>query len=67
MRPKPDLHFVPAAETIGELEQKAMECERQAEIEPEPQAAKLRETAELCRTWIAQLRSGRWASIQGSH
>ena len=56
-------NFIPAAATIAELEQKAAECDRQAAIEPEPDAMELRERAKFYRAWIAQLRSGRWISI----
>jgi hypothetical protein len=58
-------NFVSVAATLAELEQKAAECDRQAATEPEPYATELREKAKLYRGWIAQLRSGRWTSLQG--
>jgi hypothetical protein len=52
--------FIPADATIAELEKKAAECEERAAQEQEPDAAKLREQAQLCREWIARLGSGMW-------
>ncbi len=40
----------------------AAECEERAKQASEPEAAKLREEALLCREWIAALRSGKWHS-----
>ena len=50
---------VPAGATISELEEKAADCEEKAKQHSEPEAAKLREEALLCREWIAALRSGK--------
>lgn len=53
--------FVPAEATIAELEQKAAECERLAQVEPSAAAsAKLRDEAKSYREWAARLRSGMW-------
>jgi hypothetical protein len=58
-----DRNVVPPEPTIAELEQKAAECDTQANGESEPNATELREKAKLYRNWIALLRSGRWTSI----
>lgn len=58
-----DRDFVPPEPTNAELEQKAAECNTQADGESEPKARELREKAKLYRNWIALLRSGRWTSI----
>ena len=54
--------IVPAGATISALKRKAKEYEEKAKQAPEPEAAKLREEALLCREWIAVLRSGQWHS-----
>lgn len=62
-----DRNFLPPEPTIAELEQKATECDKQANNETEPISTNLREKAKLYRNWIAQLRSGRWTSIHDDH
>ena len=57
------MNVVPAKPTIDELQQKAAECDKQADAEAEPRARELREKAQLYRAWIAELRSGRWTSF----
>ena len=52
---------VPADETIAELEKKALAYEEQARSQPNQENAQLHE-AEVCREWIAALRSGHWKS-----
>ncbi|MGA2347898.1 MAG: hypothetical protein ABSF93_17945, partial [Candidatus Sulfotelmatobacter sp.] len=54
--------IIPAGATISELKKKAERCEEKAKQVSEPEAAKLREEALLCREWIAALRSGKWHS-----
>jgi hypothetical protein len=63
MTVRADRNFVPSEPTIAELEQKAVECDKEADAEAEPNATELREKAKLYRNWIAMLRSGRWTSI----
>ena len=57
-----DSNFVPASETIAELEQKAAECGDRAASEPEPDSTEFRAKAETYRTWVAKLQSGRWTA-----
>jgi hypothetical protein len=56
------MKIIPAYDTIAELEKKGCEYEEKAELEPDPIATRLRETAKLCRDWIAALKSGKWTS-----
>ena len=63
MNTRTERSFLPPGSTIAELEQKAAQCETQADGETEPKAIELREKAKLYRNWIALLRSGRWTSI----
>ena len=56
------MKFVPADETIADLERKAFECEQAAKVQPEPAATKLQKLAALCRAWVVELKSGKWAS-----
>lgn len=56
------LHLIPRDATIDELEKKAAECDREAGIADEPQAAKLRDEAALYREWVTALRRGLWTS-----
>jgi hypothetical protein len=55
-------NFIPAKETIEELQAKAAEYERQAKEEQEPAATSMRNEAALLREWINALESGHWAS-----
>ncbi|MFB3815497.1 MAG: hypothetical protein ACE14L_15445 [Terriglobales bacterium] len=55
-------NIIPANATIEDLEKKAAECERRAKEEKEPVATQLKEEAELCRAWVARLRTGLWTS-----
>jgi hypothetical protein len=57
-------NFIPAGTTIADLKKEAADCEEQASREPEPLASELREKAKLLRTWIEELRSGRWRALQ---
>ena len=59
------MNFVSPGATIAELAERAAECERQAQIETEPLASEFREKARFYRGWIAQLRSGRWFTVEG--
>jgi len=54
--------FVSADATIAELKKKATECEKAAAKAEEPRATELRREAELCRDWVAAIRSGLWKS-----
>jgi hypothetical protein len=54
--------IVSADATIADLERKAAECEAKAKSESEPAATDLGEMADLCREWMAKLRSGEWIS-----
>jgi hypothetical protein len=56
------MKIVPADSTIEELSRKASECEEQAKSENKSTDSKLREMADLCREWIAKLKSGKWMS-----
>jgi hypothetical protein len=56
------MKIVPADAAIAELEKKAADCEKKAKKEPEPIATRLKEKAELCREWIAALKTGKWKS-----
>jgi len=55
-------HLIPRDATIDELEKKAADCDREAAIANEPQAAKLRDEAALYREWVIALRRGHWTS-----
>jgi hypothetical protein len=57
------MNFISAKPTIGELQQKAAQCEKQADAEQEPRATELRDEAQLYRAWITELRSGRWTAV----
>jgi hypothetical protein len=52
---------VPAEDTIAELEQKVRAYEEEAQSQPD-RASILKHYAEVCREWIAALRSGHWKS-----
>jgi hypothetical protein len=54
------MRIVPADATIADLEKKAHEYERAANDLSEPASTSLKELAELCREWVAALRSGTW-------
>jgi hypothetical protein len=56
------MKIVPAEDTTAELEKKASEYEEEAQRQPDPISAQLREKAKLCREWIAALKSGKWTS-----
>lgn len=59
------MEIVPADDVIADLERKAADCEARASSEPEPIATQLREKARVIRTWIADLKAGRWVSVIG--
>lgn len=56
------MKIIPADTTIAELEKKACEHEEKAKGESDPIAARLRDEAELCREWIAALKTRKWTS-----
>jgi hypothetical protein len=52
--------IVSSKSTLAELERQAAEYEAKAAQAPEPEAARMREQAKLCREWMAALKSGKW-------
>jgi hypothetical protein len=56
------MKIVPADDTIADLKKKAAEYETLAMKEDGSIAVRLREKAEQCRQWIAELKSGKWIS-----
>jgi len=56
------MKIVPADETIADLKKKAAEYEEQARKQVGAIADRLREKAEQCRQWIAELKTGKWMS-----
>jgi hypothetical protein len=56
------MKIIPADDTIDALEKKACEYEEKAKGESDPIASALREKAELCREWIAALKTRKWTS-----
>jgi hypothetical protein len=56
------MKIVPADDTIDDLRKKAAEYEEQARKQGGTMAVRLREKAEQCRRWIAELKSGKWTS-----
>jgi hypothetical protein len=55
-----DKNIVPPRPTIKELEQKAQECKKRAQLESEPSATALREEAQRFRDWAKSLQTGFW-------
>ena len=53
--------FLEKVKTIVELEERARAYEHEAESQPD-RARILEHHAEVCREWIAALRSGHWKS-----
>ena len=56
------MKIVPADDTIADLKKNAAEYEEQARKQEGSIATRLREKAEQCRQWIAELKSGKWIS-----
>ena len=56
------MQIIPAEATIAELEKKAAKYERAAIEEATSGSPGLKAKAELCREWIAILKSGYWKS-----